>query len=120
MSPRKPSWPPLPSSVAGILGPVPVTLVDELVGDDGVPFGGLWNSEDRTIQIAASQSPVNEWHAFWHEWTHTVLDDLGLGNVLGRDMEERVCDAIALARTGEMAMQLWLKAPKRPKRKRAA
>jgi hypothetical protein len=117
---REVVWPALPDAVDAPLGPVRVRrAAAPLTTPDGDRCGGYFWGDNREIVIEACRQPENEWRVFWHEWTHAVLTDLDVVLPDGPDYhnspEERVCNAIALARVQEMraALPTALPAPAR-------
>lgn len=104
MSATKPAWPPLPKVVDGALGPIRVRRVKQV---DEAASRGEWDMERRVIKIERSRHRVNEWSTLFHELVHAALADADVH--IGDDtLEERVCDAIALARVRELAKTLGL------------
>lgn len=108
-TPRK-RWPTLPRAIDGILGPITVRRVPAPLIYQGKEREGLWWPRERLIEVAHSDARINEWFTLWHEWGHAVQDDLRLP--MRMKQREVMCDALALARTLEMAKALGL--PLRP------
>jgi hypothetical protein len=94
------TYPPIPTEVLGLIGPIRVEIVDGLVDEKGAPVQGLWLTGPRVIQIAKSEHPANDWWTFYHELTHSWIEDLRIAMPLAT--EERICDGVALARVQEM------------------
>ena len=93
--------PPLAPTLPSVLGPVPVSRVEDLrERESGQECLGIWRSYERDVRIAETAVPVAAWHTYWHEWAHIVF--WGAGVKLDKDVEERVCDALATARVREM------------------
>jgi hypothetical protein len=95
-----PEWPPLPSTVPSVLGPVPVRVTPDLrLGKE--PLMGSWSSYARVIRVRAGIAPAAQWQALEHERVHMELWDAGV--VIGdEELEDRICDAVATARVREM------------------
>jgi len=98
-------FPAIPSTVYSALGPVPVTIVADLVDGDGEALMGLWLPESRTIQLRAGMNPIATFATLLHERVHQILWDSG-AKPLDEDEEERICDAISTALVAEMIGQL--------------
>ena len=94
--------PPLPATAFHPLGPIPVTLVDDLRAPDdpNERLYGYWNAFARTISIRRDLHPVQAWCTFYHELTHAWLSDIGVK--LPEEHEEAICEAIARARVAEL------------------
>lgn len=94
-------YPALPLIVEGPAGPCTVRLTKESIKYEGTECGGLWDPEERTIDIDARASRRAQWSYLYHEWGHVVLTDSGLSNALPDDAQEAICDAISAARMRE-------------------
>ena len=80
----------LPAKIPGVAGPIHARWHPVMQGDDA----GGWNARTRVVTLAADCSKSVQEQAFWHEWVHSVLDDVGVR--LPKGKEEDVCNAIAL------------------------
>ena len=100
---RKPvkRYPPIPAMVEGPAGPCTVRQHKESIKYEGGECGGLWDPEERTIDIDARASRRAQWAYLYHEWGHVVLTDSGLSNALPDDAQEAICDALSAARMRE-------------------
>ena len=114
-APRK-RWPAIPKRVAGLAGPITVTVRrGALTAPDGDDCWGLYLPPKRRILLAGGMPPALRWHTLIHEWAHAWLIDAGLPNLLHGETEEElnrnvevVCDtlATALVRSMTTAMNL--------------
>lgn len=85
-----PASPAPPSEVWGVLGPIPVSYVEEF------PHYGMWEAGPRRITIRAGMHPLSTAQTLRHEMCHATLWDMGV--IVPDDaLEDRVCDAIATA-----------------------
>lgn len=100
MTRRPVKLPPIPCAIYHALGPIPVTLVEDLKDDDGSSIFGYWDPIAREIQLRKGMAPVTAWLTLWHERTHAELAELGVA--LSEAQEESICNAIAQARVSEM------------------
>lgn len=98
-------WPPLPTVVMGILGPITVRVVDQPKGDDGDDdyCEGTWRGKCRIIEVKKSGHPLNEWLTYYHELMHSWIEDQGVK--MPQAKEEEVCEAFARGRVLEMQRQ---------------
>lgn len=94
-------YPAIPKSIGAPGGPIKVRLVKRERADDGAPAWGTWEPATRTIRIERGAPLQHKWRVFWHEWTHAVMDDNGIGELLTEQGGEALAQAI---RTGMMAM----------------
>lgn len=94
-------YPAMPRTIGAPGGPIKVRLVKHEQADDGAPAWGTWEQHTRTIRIQRDAPVAHRWRVFWHEWTHAVMDDQGLGEILSEQGAEALAQAI---RTGMMAM----------------
>lgn len=90
---------PLPRTVWGVLGPIPITYVQGLTLD-GVPLYGMYEPDTRRISLRAGMDPRQARKTLHHELCHAHLSDLGV-SVGDEATEDAVCDALALARVLE-------------------
>ena len=58
---------------------------------------GLADFLERKIKIQEDLHPTAEFHTLCHEWSHFVLYDAGLNNLLSHEKIEAICDAFATA-----------------------
>jgi hypothetical protein len=94
-----------PSSVASILGPVPVEYVDTLdVGIPGANYIGIFDPLRRRILVVRGLPPVVRLQVMYHEACHLALFDVGIRHGPPEFMAfmDRVCDAIANSRVAEL------------------
>lgn len=99
--------PPLPKSVPSPLGPVPVKIVKRFRKrrrkGKGKKFTmGRYSLTRRVIEVSAKSALAVQWQTLYHEWTHMVLCDAGLHNVLGDEQQEVLCDTFGTARVLEL------------------
>lgn len=92
-------WPTLPKSVQGAGGTLDIVLVP-------IPGGhadalGHFDGSRRRIEILKSLRGDQKWNVLFHELCHAALWDSGAHNLISREVEENICDAIATARFRE-------------------
>lgn len=88
------SFPPIPSEVFSVLGPIPVEQKD-LLNDPVDPCLGKFRIGERLIFLDSSLSPASAWQTLWHEVVHVALCDAGIADKLHKaGLEENVCDAL--------------------------
>jgi hypothetical protein len=80
----------------------PYRLRDTKTGEELL---GEYDNERHVIRVKRMRREL-AWSVFFHEETHMHLGDLGVTNVLGEDLEDAVCDAIATARMADMVRML--------------
>lgn len=90
--------PSLPRAIHLPAGGVPVTTNVGLYEREST--FGKFNWIKRTIELEASMGLTPAWLTLRHERVHAILMDSGIE--LPHDLEERVCDAIALADVADM------------------
>lgn len=97
--PRATRYPPIPASLDLPGGPVPVTVIPrkamEQYADPGEELWGYFHEGERRISLLGTLSKEAQWRVLYHEWTHALLQDSGLANGLGHELEEALCDAMA-------------------------
>lgn len=91
----------MPKLIGAPGGPIKVRLVKHEKADDGAPAWGTWECSTRTIRIQRDAPVAHRWRVFWHEWTHAIMDDQGIGELLSEQGAESLCQAV---RTGMMAL----------------
>jgi hypothetical protein len=92
--------PPLPAKKSLPAGPVPVTRTPGLLEKED--SYGKCNWFARTIEVDADMERTASHLTLEHERVHMIFLDAGI-EFTDRVLEERICDAIALARVYEMA-----------------
>lgn len=92
----------LPNEVFSLLGPVPVVYEYRLRVKKFGRLFGLFRRRRRQILIDTQPPFVQQWQVLMHEKLHVWLFDAGVTNLLSKEHEEAVCDAIATALTAEM------------------
>ena len=92
MPDRPQTTPSIPTTVRSIMGPVGVSMIEE-VGDDN--NCGDWSHEKREIRIRESLPDAVIWHTLYHEKMHMILEDSGVAQMLTKKLEEAICDAYA-------------------------
>ncbi len=97
-------YPPMPKMIGAPGGPIRVRLVKRERADSGEPAWGTWEPATRTIRIERGAPVAQRWRTFWHEWTHAMMDDQGIGELLSEPGAESLCQAI---RTGMMALGVF-------------
>lgn len=113
-------WPALPDEVHLPLGPVPVVIVAGLRAEDGDKVRGLWVPSQRAILV--DEGPLSTmWTTLYHEEAHAILHDLDIDvTAISKDeLEEKVVEAIAIARTNQLVQERRLAADRRRTRKQA-
>lgn len=83
----------LPAQIRTLLGPVSVSLVEDLHDGDRSLLG-LAQMDVRTIQIAAELPDEKARATLWHEIVHFLLHDTGVENMLSEDGLEVMCSTI--------------------------
>ena len=90
----------IPKEMYSLLGPLPVTIEEEIPHENpAVVTMGNFSPMRRVIE-ASRAAPVSMFATVMHEWMHSGLYDTGVSNMLTRDQEESVCDALSLLLTG--------------------
>jgi hypothetical protein len=102
----------LPTVLKALLGDLKVA--QEASIDGGESFGEA-SFRDRVIRVDATLDPNAQAQTFFHECVHYALWDSGVHNVLDRDKEEAVCDAVG-SFLAKLALNGQLKLLKRPKK----
>jgi hypothetical protein len=83
-----------------VAGPIPITLVAGLRDKKNEGCFGIWRATERDVRLEAAMAPTTAWLTYWHEWAHVVFWESGIQ--LEKDVEERIVNALALARVREM------------------
>lgn len=65
-------FPPLPTTIATPLAPVPIIMVAPMV-DDSVSVVGVFDSKGWTVRISTGLSPLQQWLTFYHERYHILV-----------------------------------------------
>jgi hypothetical protein len=91
--------PEIPATIHVMAGPIAISREEGLFEREET--FGKFNWIQRTIGIEATLSEVPSWLTLRHERVHAVLMDAGITG-LDHSMEERICDAIALADVMDM------------------
>lgn len=91
--------PEIPKEIVTPAGPIPVSMNEGLF-DREASFG-KFNWLRREIELDSSMDRTPMWLTLEHERVHAILMDAGIE--LEHSLEERVCDAIALARVVELS-----------------
>lgn len=99
MSRKLRKLPEIPAEIYVPAGAIPVEFNEGLF--DRESSMGKFNWLTRNIELEASMELTPAWLTLEHERTHAILMDAGIE--LEHALEERVCDAIALARVVEMS-----------------
>jgi hypothetical protein len=94
----------MPKKIGAPGGSIRVLLVKREQTNKGEPAWGSWTPSTRTIRIERGAPVAHRWRTFWHEWTHAILDDQGIGEILSEQGAEAMCQAF---RTGLMAMGVF-------------
>jgi Zn-dependent peptidase ImmA (M78 family) len=94
-------YPALPATVEGSGGTITVLLKPTLRHADGTECWGMWDSANRTIEIATAAARRHQWRTLYHELTHAALDDSGISQGMTDAMQETLCEALATARMRE-------------------
>jgi Zn-dependent peptidase ImmA (M78 family) len=90
--------PPLPRYVHTPIGELPVMLVPPAaLGKRGA---GYYHPRQFVIRIANDMVLRAQWHTFWHEHGHLLVDLSGL--TMAKDKEEAFCSTYATIRMNEM------------------
>lgn len=91
--------PEIPEEILVPAGSIPVAMNDGLFDREG--SFGKFNWMTRQIELDSGMDRTPMWLTLEHERVHAILMDAGIE--LEHTLEERVCDAIALARVVEMS-----------------
>lgn len=97
---KRKDLPPLPAEIYLPAGPVPVVRTAGLFEKE--ESYGKCNWFTRTIELDADMELTAAHLTLEHERAHMVFLDIGI-SFTDSVLEERICDAIALARVYEMA-----------------
>lgn len=100
--PRKRAMQAIPNEFFSVLGPLPVTLREDLLEKDEAH--GAFGATQRNILIDNSEgaSRDHQWQTLWHEATHVGIWDAGAHEGLTPEQEERVCNAMGTYLTAMM------------------
>ncbi len=82
----------LPATLYSQLGPVKVTLRDDLLETKGAM--GMWYGQQRTIDIQSGMDASATLQTLLHEMAHIILWDSGVHNLLSKKKREAVVDAV--------------------------
>lgn len=105
-------FPPLPRTVDGLLGPIPVRRTRDMVFESGEPVGGLWYPDRREIVVGVCRSRAMAWFHLLHEKAHADFDEYGV-KFPSTELEERACDSVAIS--GIRAMRAALSHRRSPR-----
>jgi Zn-dependent peptidase ImmA (M78 family) len=87
--------PPLPKTVEAPGGTITILFKPTLRHPDGTECWGLFDSANRTIEIAtATATRRHQWRTLFHELTHAALDDSGISQGMTDVMQETICEAL--------------------------
>jgi hypothetical protein len=97
-----PAYPAFPRALPSQLGPVPVLVVDSILGADStLNLLGGFDPRRRIIYIKSGMHPVQALQVLYHEGCHVTLWDTGLRQLMPDRLVDAVCDAQATARVAE-------------------
>lgn len=88
--------PRLPTKVRGINGIIDVQTVPDFQEARLRDALGTYSWKDDKIEILDNLPIEKQWYIFWHEVTHSWLDEVGMSAVLSRRQIEAVCNCVAL------------------------
>ena len=91
--------PPIPEEIQVPAGPIPVTRTVGLWDADRSM--GKFNWFERTIELESELGVHAAWLTLEHERVHAIISDSGI-DVGSEELEEQICNAVALARVAEM------------------
>src|SRR5262249_15063555 len=80
----------LPADAPTLMGPMEIRA-------DIKPSEKLFGQcrfDERVMRLRTDVHEVTQLQTFGHELTHTILWDSGLANVIDKEMQEAVCDAV--------------------------
>lgn len=98
-----PSYLAIPRSIPSQLGPVPVVVVDSIMGADStLNLMGGFDPIRRVIYLKREQAPVQKLHTLFHEGCHVWSFDAGLRQLVHPQLMQAICDASASARIAEI------------------
>lgn len=86
-----------PKTIRGLAGPISIRTSDDLLSVKGA--FGIAEYGPRQITLDSGLSPVAARSTLAHELVHFALFDSGSHNGMEKDVEERLCDALASAIT---------------------
>lgn len=98
-------WPPLPTLIRGVGGPIKVRRVRR-AQVQGTPCWGVWDDAKRIITIDRTAKIEHQWRVLFHELMHAALHDAGIENLFDPKGIETLCDCVATARIQEMRGEL--------------
>lgn len=103
---KRKRWPELPKKAYGAGGPIKVVIaVPKMEKPDDEAYG-TWDPDGRIITINPESKIEHQWRTYFHEWTHSVLADSGLTQLLPPESEEALCEAFSTARMVELRRSL--------------
>ncbi len=84
------------------LGPIPVERVENIPNSNPeATTMGQYSTLARTVQLSNEVKSAESMLAtMGHEWVHSILMDAGVSNLMSRENEESICDAIGTALAG--------------------
>lgn len=83
----------IPASVFSLLGEVPVSSPNEKLKEDNLLGAFYYGSAERRIEVRDDVPVLTKEHTLGHEIAHMVLHDSGLSNLVGKKLEEALCDS---------------------------
>lgn len=91
----------IPKALYSVMGPIPVERLDVIEHENpAVLVMGRWRAAERAVALSHEVTDnVAAFQTTMHEWTHTMLDDSGVSQLLTREQQEAVCDAVAAVLT---------------------
>lgn len=88
----------LPRVLPSQLGPVPVLVVDTIVGvDSTLNLMGGWDPIRRVIYVKRGMHPAQALHTMYHEACHLWSWDSGIRQLVHERLMQAMCDASASA-----------------------
>ena len=87
----------LPETVEGVAGRLWVRSVPNLKSSDGVRSLGTWDDATRVLKVDSGMVGDMVERVFYHELTHSALDDTGCHALFSARITEAVCDAMGTA-----------------------
>jgi hypothetical protein len=93
----------IPRSIPSQLGPVPVVVVDSILGaDPRLNLLGGFDPSNRIVYLKRSLGKAQKKHTFFHEECHVWSFDSGLRQIIPPPLMDAICDASASQRMASL------------------
>jgi len=94
----------LPATVDGIAGSIRIDRPPVVELGQGTDLLGHWIPAERRVLVRSTLNRDVAWLTFWHELTHSWLEDSGAANLFSPRQQEVIADAIATGLVRLMAI----------------